>query len=118
MAGSGIACYERRCGGSSSQCSETPDCAVPGQLNEVGCCADTAVAGFTQQSGCSVWGERDPGDSDCQHGLNFHDAEAFCASVGGRLCTADELDADCTQGTGCQHDFDLLWSSTSGLTAG
>eukprot|EP01052_Picozoa_sp_SAG31_P012652 SAG31_NODE_745_length_12408_cov_4.755057_1_plen_562_part_00 len=63
---------------------------------------------------CSAWGERDPGDAECQHGLTYSDAEAFCARVGGRLCTAEELEAGCTQGTGCQHDSDLLWSSTPG----
>jgi len=56
--------------------------------------------------------ERDPNGAACQHALNYDDAMSFCASVGGRLCTAAELEAGCTQGTGCSHDTDLLWSST------
>jgi hypothetical protein len=34
-------------------------------------------------------------------------------SVGGRLCTAEELESGCTRGTGCAHDRDLVWSSTT-----
>ena len=81
------------------------------ELHEVGCCADTEISGFIQRDGCDVWGARAPGDAECQHGLNYDDAAAFCAGVGGRLCTAAELEADCTRGTGCAHDMDLQWSS-------
>ena len=36
--------------------------------------------------------------------------------MGARLCTRAELQADCTAGTGCGHDGDLVWSSDSDLT--
>lgn len=54
----------------------------------------------------------------CQHGLNYDEAVAFCVSASGRLCTATELEAGCTRGTGCQHDADLVWSSTPGVGSG
>ena len=107
-------CNALRCG-SPGGCSETEYCADLTEKHEVGCCADSEVDNFAQVSGCSVWSARDPGDSECQHGLNFNDAQTFCESVGGRLCTAAELDAGCTRGTGCQHDFDLQWSRASGV---
>ena len=108
--------YELRCGGTS--CSETEYCADSAEEHEVGCCADTEVENFVQVSGCSVWSERDFGNSDsddCQHALNFDAATEFCEAHGGRLCTADELESGCTRGTGCSHDSDMLWSSTEGV---
>jgi hypothetical protein len=36
----------------------------------------------------------------------------MCADTGGRLCTKEELQADCTAYAGCGHDFDLVWSSS------
>ena len=34
----------------------------------------------------------------------------FCQAAGARLCTAAELLDGCTAGTGCQLDFELVWS--------
>eukprot|EP01052_Picozoa_sp_SAG31_P012653 SAG31_NODE_745_length_12408_cov_4.755057_2_plen_200_part_00 len=39
-------CHELRCGRGRGRCTETSRCADDLELNEVGCCADTAVAGF------------------------------------------------------------------------
>lgn len=50
-------------------------------------------------------------DGGCQGRLTHADATAFCTSVGGRLCTAEELEAECTQG--CGDDNDLIWSSSA-----
>jgi hypothetical protein len=109
---------ELRCG-RAGRCAEAPRSALNGELHEVGCCADTDLGSpWTKQPGCSVWGERDPGGSECQDGLNYDDAVAFCAGIGGRLCTAAELEADCNRGTGCQHDTELLWSSTCAAEPG
>jgi len=47
----------------------------------------------------------------CHHSKTFPEAEAICAAAGARLCTKDELTSDCTRGTGCGHDRDLIWSS-------
>lgn len=45
------------------------------------------------------------------HDKTFDEANAFCASVGGRLCTATEVELGCVRGTGCGHDRDLIWTS-------
>ena len=40
-------------------------------------------------------------------------AGAICMGAGGRLCTAQEILNDETQGTGCGHDGDQVWSHWS-----
>ena len=39
-------------------------------------------------------------------------ARNFCQAAGGRLCTAVELRADETHGSGCNADFERVWSDT------
>jgi hypothetical protein len=48
----------------------------------------------------------------CVHGASFLTASSICKADGGRLCTEIELENECTRGTGCSHDGDLVWSST------
>ena len=75
-------------------------------LHEVSCCADEALDGYEQnfvETCPDVWGARNPGDTECQHALNYTEAVAFCNQTGGRLCTAQELENDCTRQTGCGH---------------
>merc|ERR1712185_141181 len=48
---------------------------------------------------------------DCHERKTFVEAAAICSDAGARLCTAAELRADCTRGTGCGHDAQLVWSS-------
>mmetsp|Transcript_32821 Transcript_32821/g.55822 ORF Transcript_32821/g.55822 Transcript_32821/m.55822 type:complete len:170 (-) Transcript_32821:93-602(-) len=43
--------------------------------------------------------------------LNFPHANEFCASKGGRLCTANELKGKCAMGNGCGLDLKLVWTS-------
>ena len=37
----------------------------------------------------------------------------FCKDNDARLCTKSELEVNCTAGSGCMHDNDHIWSSTS-----
>jgi hypothetical protein len=41
----------------------------------------------------------------------FEVAQAICTSVGARLCSAAELNADEARGTGCGHDDRITWTS-------
>ena len=42
-----------------------------------------------------------------------HDKERHMReAAGARLCTKEELEGNCTRGTGCGHDGELIWSST------
>ena len=47
----------------------------------------------------------------CSRDKTFAEAKAICEAAGARLCTAAELAAGCTAGTGCQFDFELIWGT-------
>lgn len=109
------ACADLRCG-ETNGCAEPEYCAPLAELHEVSCCSDNEIDGWKAPGAasspeCLVWASRDPGGL-CQHALNYDAATAFCNEFGGRLCTAAELEADCTSATGCGHDTDLVFSST------
>jgi hypothetical protein len=64
-------------------------------------------------SDATVCGESDFGLGGCSGELTYDDAESFCTSVGARLCTLSELQADEAKATGCNYDYELVWSSDS-----
>ena len=98
--------------GRSGQCTETQGFRPITERHEVRCCAATQLSnGWRREPGCDVFSESDgPEMGGCYHDQTFAEAETICASAGARLCTAAELQNDCARGTGCQHDFDLVWS--------
>ena len=79
------------------------------------CCSDDNLSGFSQNShyGCpaSVYGASYAWTEGCAHNKNFAQAAAICEGVNARLCTVAELEADCTRGTGCGFDAQLVWAS-------
>jgi len=118
------------CGSTGDGCSNEQDilaeCRDNSEVHEVSCCSDgspgddivSAHPGWAnvRQNTCpDVWGMRRPtGNNDsCNHAATYQEAVDWCADYGGRLCTAAEIDSDCTRGTGCSHDADLLWTSDS-----
>jgi len=106
----------------------TEQCALDNTTHEVRCCSDSVITGWTKTV-CSktirgtyigtIWHESDAnGFGGCQHALNWTQARDLCGSMGagaGRLCTRAEVSSACPSGTGCQHDNDLIWTSTSEL---
>mmetsp|Transcript_4801 Transcript_4801/g.8959 ORF Transcript_4801/g.8959 Transcript_4801/m.8959 type:complete len:104 (+) Transcript_4801:1000-1311(+) len=42
--------------------------------------------------------------------LGKFEAQEFCASKGGRLCTVHELVGECATGTGCGFDVEFVWT--------
>jgi len=48
----------------------------------------------------------------CMSGT-WSEAQAQCASVGGALCTRDQLSSNCADQTGCWYDQRLVWTSDS-----
>lgn len=87
------------------------------EQHEVRCCKDseTKPSGWANQNSQSaacqnVWSASNI--PSCVHSANFGQALSLCANMGGRLCTAEEITADCTAGSGCSHDSDHVWSST------
>lgn len=74
-------------------------------------CADTYV-GYPEGGNP----ERNPwtarlGQKDCEQ-FSFEEAKELCNSVGARMCSADELQFGAGQGSGCNGDNSLLFSST------
>ena len=117
------------CGGGNGACVEDD---VPMNNEEtfpVRCCSDTAIEKWIRrpnQDGdlCPIWTESSvygvAWGFDCQQALSFNEAKDFCAAVGGRLCTKEEVNDHCAEGTGCAtttsppHSFDevLIWTSS------
>jgi hypothetical protein len=103
-------------------CTMATFSSMENETNEVRCCADehpTLANGtkspfgeWVQNPGCSVWAGSDEGFQCSMGGLNYSEAQNVCAKVGARLCTIDELENDCTAGTGCNHDRSYIWTNT------
>lgn len=110
--------YLLACGGSNKGCAGQTLEAQKDESHEVRCCADTYLgSGWVQQATCvaagfNVWGESEISGVGCVNGATHDQATQMCDSMQARLCTADELLADCTRGSGCNHDSDMIWSST------
>lgn len=93
------------------------------EKHEVRCCSDSDQGwGYNVRSSCkntlgrNVWATSKNGAGVCHpRSKTLAEAESICASYGteSRLCTAQELEAKCTQGTGCSFDRDHLWSSST-----
>lgn len=100
--------------GAPNGCVEGVEAKLNTDVLGVRCVSDTAIAGWAGPqhiAACNgiywesdVWG-------GCKW-LNYDDAKAFCASVGGRLPTLDEVNSRCVVNTGCNHDFTQIWTST------
>ena len=87
-------------------CTSTKSCA---QLQ-----ADAGGDGWpTNKGDHQICGEADVGGV-CYDASTWQEATTICLSSGARLCTVEELEADETRGTGCQHNSKLVWSSNKG----
>ena len=79
-------------------------------------CAARSCAGLgwpaATRGGWWVCGESD-GGFDCIEEATAAEAQATCAGVGARLCTAYELEEGAGVGTGCGHDNRAVWSESS-----
>ena len=94
------------------------DCASLPAASQVRCCSDKKLSGtgpgsnsgpgWFKHTGCLVWGGSNEG-FDCEYKQNFTQAEDFCDGVGAKLCTVAELEDGCAAGTGCNHDYRLVW---------
>jgi hypothetical protein len=91
-------------------CSDPQD---SGATMNVRCCSDAPKSGWTKKSRCAVWVQHHDTSSTCQAGKTYAEAEAICVAAEGRLCTAAELEDNCTRGRGCSFDGTGIWSSTS-----
>jgi len=85
----------------------------PTAKHEVRCCSDVRIDGWARHSAtCPYTASDGPEIGGCHHEKTYEQAEAICSAAGARLCTKEELETDCAAGTGCGHDWDLIWSSS------
>jgi len=100
--------------GRTGRCSnnEPSRWADSSETHEVRCCSDSPIDGWTKRGDSCPWAESDRGMDGCHSDKTFAEAEAVCEAAGARLCTKEELEGNCTRGTGCSHDRRLIWSST------
>ena len=81
------------------------------ETHAVRCCSDVSIQGWTKKDTCDVWAESNIWGA-CKD-LNWFDASNFCSSQSSRLCTRRELEASCSEETGCEFDSRLVWSMTT-----
>jgi len=106
------------------QCCLTSDTDVDGFMStgKVDRClasADFGLSDKTQASPYVIYSKnegqyKDKGTKNIQAGCQqgtWSQAEAKCKSVGGRLCTVEELGNGCADQTGCWYDQRLVWTS-------
>ena len=111
-------CHEVRCG-EIGGCTEPPTCAPPTEQHEVDCCSETRLFNQFRRRGratCAgdVWAWRRGGAGGrCQNDKTYAEAEAICTEIGARLCTAEELETDCTRNMGCGHGKCICFSPRS-----
>jgi hypothetical protein len=83
----------------------------------VRCCADEPTAEFRRSSraiiaGCPYAASRFGGI--CYEGNTFRETEDICTvTMGGRLCTKEEMEGGCTAGTGCDFELSNVWTSST-----
>ena len=86
--------------------------ASPNTFHEVRCCREGPSGNWNRKyNTCpsNIYGESIFSDGvGCVDSATYEEAETICADAGGRLCTAAELLADCTRGSGCSHDHDHM----------
>eukprot|EP01046_Picozoa_sp_COSAG06_P026933 COSAG06_NODE_2347_length_7032_cov_6.408193_2_plen_2258_part_01 len=121
-------CSQLRCGRATSASCPDQYCAPLLETHQAGCCSDfdPTESGLTRpadwrspEGSCSVWGTRHGGlGCNASDSLTYVEAEAHCQSLGARLCTAAELDADCVIERGCNDDHRLHWSLVAGRVPG
>jgi len=63
------------------------------------------------RSKCGIWYESDVWSEGCQT-LDYDSAVAFCESKNARLPTLIEVEAGCVAGSGCDYDFEHIWTSS------
>ena len=91
----------------------TSSCDSASSCDELNAAAG-GTANWSGHGSDQVCGESDP-DGNCElteADNGFGAADDRCRGLGARLCTADEIAAGETRGTGCSYDGVLTWTST------
>ena len=96
------------------ECTESVGCnTISAKIEEthaVRCCSDVEIAGWRKKDTCNIWAASDTWGA-CEE-LTWSEANKFCITQSARLCSRPELEASCTEWTGCVFDKRLIWSKT------
>ena len=111
--------YFTACGSTAQWCSGLVDSSANEELHAVRCCADSKINdAWIRHSNCAaagldVWSKSEI-NGVCHSFKTFVEAENVCHQIkGARLCTREELEADCSRNSGCSFDGKVVWSSTA-----
>merc|ERR1719491_1102396 len=98
--------------GRRDRCSEREGSYPVDTEHEVRCCAEEKIDNsFKKKANCDVWASSHIDDGKCINEATHQEASISCSNIGARLCTVDELNGNCTRGTGCGFDKEIIWSS-------
>jgi hypothetical protein len=105
--------------GAFDRCKQHPTPEETGSKHEVRCCSDKKHKKYVKRGDCQkklgrpVWAESyDINKERCIHAATWNEANRHCKKDGARLCTQEELSANCAKGSGCGHDSDMIWTSS------
>jgi len=98
------------------RCSEALSVAKANEEHEVRCCSSTPNNGWMLNSGCQNWHESDLTALDgtpkqCFHSSTYAEAQEICEANDAYVCTREQVMNNCAQGSGCSHDWDMVWTS-------
>ena len=100
------------CGRRTGTCNPYSKKVLPTAFYNVRCCSDTPRTGNfwkkNTQAGCTVWARSDVGGT-CSK-VTHNGAKKRCAAAGARICTAKEIEDNCTLGSGCQLFNKYVWT--------
>ena len=81
----------------------------------------TMMYSWRKNTGCNVWAASKnfiPGTRECIRMVTYFEAQAYCDFIaqesgdnGVRLCTVQELQDGCTDGTGCGISHEYIWTN-------
>ena len=99
------------CGAAHADCDPRSKVAsLDDGRHAVRCCSDTFRPDWQKHNNCNVWSQSEI-DGVCYSEESLTSANEICEGAGGRLCTEEEIMADCTRGSGCGFDEQYTWTS-------
>lgn len=96
-------------GGTAHACDDAETTALKTDSYPFRCCADHHFFNSQKKDSCNVYGASRV-FTGCPKPKTYQAAVSSCASVGARICSKEEILANCVAGTGCNFDNSLVWS--------
>ena len=101
-------CYEHYGAG-----GRMADPELTSEKHSLRCCSDEYRSNWRKNGGCTVWSKS---VGNCTAEYTFDEAWDMCQAMdGARLCTKQELEMNCGNDAGCDHDTAFVWTMTPGM---